>query len=186
MYIYPGIQGGIWDHSRREMRKCGRQDVYLTISPGTDLNGDTLRSLLSDFCTSDVSGCAQLCFDNNSTELWVGHVFSSLRREKKGKELCPFHPLRNFCERSGLPWEDLAHFVSGSAPTTAPTFYLGDMKGLRNSMEGLGSLALPYFSSFMSGSLITSQSYSRFCKYARAFHAPCVFAPLLPFAQDAF
>lgn len=98
------------------MRKYGRQDVYLTISPGTDLNGDTLRSsLLSDFCTSDVSGYAQLCFDN-STELWVGHVFSSLRREKKGKELCLFCPLRNFFERSGLPQEDLAPVLSQTLP----------------------------------------------------------------------
>lgn len=58
------------------MRKYEIQDVYLTISPGIDLDREALRrSLWSDLCTSDINGCAQLHFDNNSTELWVGCVF---------------------------------------------------------------------------------------------------------------
>lgn len=70
-----------------------------------------------------VSGFAQLCFDNNSTELWVGHFFSNLRRGEKGKELCPFCPLRNSHERSGLPGgRSSPSFDSGSALITAQHF----------------------------------------------------------------
>lgn len=103
------------------MRKYGRQDVCLTVSPGTGLDGDTCRSsLLSGFLSLDMSGCAQLCFENNSTELWVGHFFSNLRRGEKDKELCPFFPLRNSYESSGLPGgRSSPSFDSGSALITA-------------------------------------------------------------------
>lgn len=112
-----------------KMRKYGGRDACLTISPGTDRDGEALRpSLLSDFCSSERSGvCAQLHVGNHMN-LWVGRVLSSLRRSEKGKALCPFCPLRNSCERSGLPGENLAGILSQALPPSLHQHF-GDMKG---------------------------------------------------------